>query len=104
MAACGEVPAEHGMQQTVPHRCGLVCVGRYEGQFREGKMHGEGKYTMAHNAEYDNDVHAVRILLEHGADPEKRDIHGHSPVWAARDRGHADVLPLLLSDSLPSSL
>ena len=51
-----------------------------------------------------NDVHAVRILLEHGADPEKRDIHGHSPVWAARDRGHADVLPLLLSDSLPSSL
>ena len=31
---------------------------------------------------------AVELLLAAKADPTLRDVHGHSPIWAATDRGH----------------
>lgn len=39
---------------------------------------------------------SVARLLSAHADPNKADVHGHTPIWAARDRGHDAVLALLL--------
>ena len=44
-------------------------------------------------------VDSVSQLLFAGADPNKKDVHGHSPIWAAKDRGHENVLGLFLKSA-----
>jgi ankyrin repeat protein len=48
------------------------------------------------------DLAAIRNLLEHGADPRRKNRYGKSPIDVARDTGRDDIAALLVGhDALP---
>jgi ankyrin repeat protein len=46
-------------------------------------------------ASFNGALEAVRLLLEHGADVEKKDIYGQTALQVAAEEGHDEVVELL---------
>ena len=47
------------------------------------------------NAVKNNDLEHVKLLVEQGADKDKGDIAGQSPLWMASAKGHLEVAQYL---------
>jgi Leucine-rich repeat (LRR) protein len=53
---------------------------------------GDANYTLLHVAAFNNEPEFTRLLLENGANPNKTDRNGYTPVATAVVRGNHDVL------------
>ena len=61
-----------------------------------GLSRAEYWYTPAvHFAVREGHLDAVRLLIEHGADPEQNGLHDGSLIDMARERGYADIVRVL---------
>jgi ankyrin repeat protein len=57
---------------------------------------GEQNYTALQAAAASGRVDVVRTLLAHGGDPSIRDANGKTSVDLAREKGHNDIVQLLI--------
>jgi ankyrin repeat protein len=51
--------------------------------------------TPLHNAVMRKRVDAVKVLLQHGADPTIQDNEGKTPIDHAREAGYTDIIKIL---------
>lgn len=58
--------------------------------------HDSVGYTPLHWAAYSNNIAAIRLLLEHGADIHTQDIAGNTPLYVALVHGNIDCATLLI--------
>lgn len=65
----------------------------------EGSKHiaGFNGQTLLHRAVLSATPEAIKILLDHGADPNSRNNHNETPTLFACRRGHPAVLHTLVS-------
>jgi ankyrin repeat protein len=77
------------------HRSGLTIVNMEAGE--ETAVDGAPGYTALHEAAFHGNVDAIRVLLEHGANPRARDgKYCGTPAGWARFAGHAAAADLIL--------
>jgi ankyrin repeat protein len=63
----------------------------------QARAKDEGERTPLHWACRAGQIQTIRVLLEHGADPEARDRLGRTPLWSACLDGRREAAELLLS-------
>jgi ankyrin repeat protein len=56
----------------------------------------QGGFTPLHEAVLKGDAEAVKLLLEHGADPTIRNEKGETSFSIAEDKNLTDILDLLI--------
>jgi ankyrin repeat protein len=66
------------------------------GTRRRSKYQNKYGRTPLHWAAYGGRFDVVKLLLEHGADPNTQDEDGRTPLHKAAYKGHVDVVKLFL--------
>ena len=79
----------------------LLNIGAYLKKGRAEIKEGGGGYcvtgeTPLHVAAEKGHVEVVKLLLEHGANPNARDMYGVTPLHLAARKGHVEITKLLL--------
>ena len=57
--------------------------------------HGPFGYTALHTAAIFGDMGIIHLLLQHGADPHKKTLHGETAIRIAEVNGHVNVVVCL---------
>ena len=56
----------------------------------------QGLFTTLHSAAGNGRKDLAQLLIDGGADPNKTDKHGRTPLYCAAAKGHEDVVRLLM--------
>lgn len=59
--------------------------------------YGSHRRTLLHKAAEIGDHGICTLLLDHGADINKKDARKQTPLWFAAKKGHADICNLLIN-------
>ena len=61
-------------------------------------MYGCRKRTLLHKAAQIGDHRICELLIDHGADVNKKDARKQTPLWVAAEEGHKDICEVLIQN------
>ena len=61
-------------------------------------MYGYRKRTLLHKAAQIGDPVVCQLLMDHGADVNKRDARKQTPLWVSAEEGHKDICEVLIQN------
>ena len=72
-------------------RCHMLAPGGYIVDWREINVYGEGSWTAAHAAAFNNQREALLLLLANDWSPDLPDKNGKTVVDILNDEGYTDL-------------